>query len=83
MEVHEQEVNNMAFFIAERDRETEKFLLWQADGEVKKIYNEAEALDLYEMALKLQGNQNVLLLEEVVVDVELSVKRWKPDNGGD
>jgi hypothetical protein len=73
----------MAFFIAERDRETEKFWLWQSDGEVKKIYNEAEALDLYEMALKLQGNQNVLLLEEVVVDVELSVKRWKPDNGGD
>lgn len=83
MKVHEQEVNDMAFFIAERDRETEKFWLWQADGEVKKIYNEAEALDLYEMALKLQGNQNVLLLEEVVVDVELSVTRWKPDNGGD
>jgi hypothetical protein len=83
MEVHEQEVNNMSFFVAQRDKETGQFVLWQSDGKAKEIYNEAEALDLYEMALKLQGQQNVKLLEEVIVDVEISVKRWESDNGGD
>ena len=70
----------MTFCIAERNKETGRFELWHSDDKVNEIYDESEALSSYERAIKLQGSKNVILLEEVIVDVELSVKRWKPDN---
>ena len=70
----------MVFYIAERNKETGKFELWHSDNKVNEIHDEAKALDSYEMAIKLQGVKNVLLLEEVIVDVKLSVKRWKSDD---
>jgi len=68
----------MSFYIAERNKETGKFVLWTKDGEVHEFKSESDALDAYEMVLKFQGQKNVRLLEEVIVDVDLKVSRYVP-----
>jgi len=68
----------MTFYIAERNKETGKFELWMKDGELHEIYSESDAIDKYAMVMKLQGQKNVILLEEVIVDVDLKVSRYMP-----
>jgi len=68
----------MTFYIAERNKETGKFELWMNENKLNEMYNESEALEMYEMVLKLQGQKNVLLLEDVRLDVELKVSRYVP-----
>ena len=70
----------MPFYIAELNRETGRFELWHSDDKVNEMYDESEALSSYERAIKLEGSKNVILLEEVIVDVKLSVKRYNPDD---
>ena len=70
----------MVFYIAEKNKETGKFELWNSDDKLHEINSESAALNTYENVVKLQGIKKVILLEEVVVDVELSVKRWNPEN---
>ena len=63
----------MTFYIAERNKETGKFELWMKDGEPHGIRSESDAIDKYAMVMKLQGQKNVILLEEVLVDIDLKV----------
>ena len=66
----------MTFYIAERNKETGKFELWMNEKELNKMYSESEALEMYEMVVKLQGQKNVILLEEVIMNVDLKVSRY-------
>ena len=68
----------MTFYIAERNKETGKFELRMKDGEAYEIYSESDAIDKYAMVMKLQGQKNVRLLEEVIVEVDLKVSRYEP-----
>ena len=68
----------MTFYIAERNKETGKFELWMKDGEAHEIHSESDAIDNYTMVMKLQGQKNVRLLEEVIVEVDLKVSRYEP-----
>ena len=68
----------MTFYIAERNKETGKFELWMNEKELNKMYSESEALEMYEMVVKLQGQKNVILLEEVIMNVDLNVSRSVP-----
>ena len=68
----------MTFYIAERNKETGKFELWMKDGEAHEIHSESDAIDKYSMVMKLQGQKNVILLEEVIMDVDLKVSRYVP-----
>lgn len=67
----------MTFYIAERNKETGKFELWMKDGEAHEIHSESDAIDKYAMVMKLQGQKNVRILEEVIVDIDLKVSRWQ------
>ena len=66
----------MTFYIAERNNENGKFELWMKDGEPHEIYSESDAIDKYAMVMKLEGQKNVRILEDVIVDIDLKVKRW-------
>jgi len=68
----------MTFYIAERNKDTGTFELWMKDGELHEIHSESDAIDKYAMVMKLQGQKNVILLEEVIVDVDLKVSRYVP-----
>lgn len=68
----------MTFYIAERNKETGKFELWMDEKEPYEIHSESDAIDKYAMVMKLQGQKNVILLEEVIVDVDLKVSRYEP-----
>lgn len=67
----------MSFYIAERNKETGKFELWMEDGDPLEISSESDAIDKYTMVMKLQGQKNVRLFEEVILDVDLKVTRWQ------
>jgi len=67
----------MTFHIAERNRETGKFELWMNDGDPHELRSESDAIDNYAMVMKFQGQNNVLLLEDVIVDIDLKVTRWQ------
>ena len=67
----------MTFYIAERNKETGKFELWMDEKEVYEIHSETDAIDKYSMVMKLQGQKNVRLLEDVILDVDLKVTRWQ------
>ena len=67
----------MTFYIAERNKETGKFELWMDEKEVYEIHSETDAIDKYAMVMKLQGQKNVRLLEDVILDIDLKVTRWQ------
>jgi hypothetical protein len=63
----------MSFYIAQRNKETGKFTLWDKDGEPNEFRNEAKAIDAYVMAVQFEGMKNVLLLETTDVKVNVTV----------
>lgn len=67
----------MTFYLAERNKETGKFELWMDEKEVYEIHSESDAIDKYAMVMKLQGQKNVRLLEDVILDIDLKVTRWQ------
>ena len=67
----------MTFYLAERNKETGKFELWMKDKEPHEIHSESDAIDKYAMVMKLQGQKNVRLLEDVILDIDLKVTRWQ------
>ena len=68
----------MTFYIAERNKETGKFELWMEDKEPYEVNSESEAINKYAMVMKLHGQKNVILFEEVIMDVDLKVSRYEP-----
>lgn len=68
----------MSFFIAQRNKDSGKFELWHDGDKPDEYHDESHALKTYEMILKQEGSNNVKLLEELIIDVDLSIKRYIP-----
>lgn len=63
----------MDFYIAERDRETGKFVL-RSDGEEPRRMGAKDLAELnYSRAVQFSGQNNVMLLRSVDVEVEVNV----------
>jgi hypothetical protein len=64
----------MAYYIAQRNKETGKFELWIKDGNPHRWYDKEDAISSFELALRAEGHNNVKLLESVQLDVEINIK---------
>lgn len=69
---------NMGYYIARRNTESGKFELDMHEGKPNEYSSESDAIDMYKISLHLEGSNNVLLLESVILDVNLTVERWVP-----
>lgn len=67
---------DMGYYIARRNTESGKFELNMDKGKPTEYRTEHDAIDMYKISLSLEGSNNVLLLESVVLDVNLTVERW-------
>ena len=65
----------MAFYIAQRNKETGKFELWIKDGNPHQWHVIEDVMDSFELALRGEGHNNVKLLESVSLDVDITVKK--------
>lgn len=66
----------MSFYIAQRNAKTGRLELLQTDGETKYYSGLNKAIDDYTLLAKLEGMNNVLLLQEVdiIVSVEVNLR---------
>lgn len=64
----------MAYYIAQRNKETNRFELWTKDGQPHQWHIKEDAISSFELALRAEGHNNVKLLESIQLDVEISVK---------
>jgi len=65
--------DSMTFYIAQRNKKTGAFQIWDKDGEPNEFRDKAKAINAYEMAIQFEGMKNVLLLEEVNTTVKVTV----------
>ena len=71
----------MLYCIAIRNNETDKFEL-KTTNNVTKVYSDpSEAIDECVTQIKLKGEANVRLLQEVILDVTFEVKKSSGLNG--
>lgn len=71
----------MLYYIAFRNKETDKFELKTINGETKVYSDLNEAIDVCATAMKFNGVANTLLLKEVILDVTFGVKCGDGLNG--
>ena len=65
----------MSFYIAQRNKETGVFNLLKKDDRPQQFYTIEEGIEMYKLCFQAEGHNNVLLLESVSLDIEVSVER--------
>ena len=65
----------MSFYIAQRNKETGVFNLIMEDDRPKQYYTVEAGIEMYKLCFQAEGHNNVLLLESIGLDVEVSVER--------
>ena len=65
----------MAYYIAQRNKETKKFELWIKNGNPQQWHVVEDAINSFELALRAEGHNNVKLLKSVSLDVDITVKK--------
>ena len=65
----------MSYFIARKNVETGKFELQWNDDKPKEYYVEQEAINAFELSMIHNGSDNVMLLEQVSLDINVTIKK--------
>jgi hypothetical protein len=65
----------MAYYIAQRNKETGKFELWVKDEYPHQWHVLEDAMESFELTLRGDGHNNVKLLESFSLDVDITVKK--------
>lgn len=75
-------VINMTFFIAQRRGDNNTFQLWEKEGRPHEFWDQSKALDAYEATVKMEGMNNVLLLQDTatIVEVTASISEDEGEN---
>lgn len=62
----------MTFYIAQRRGDDNTFQLWEKDGKPHEFRDQSMALDAYEMTVRMEGMNNVLLLQDTATVVKVT-----------
>lgn len=65
----------MSYYIAQRNKETGAFNLLMKDDRPKQYHTIEDGIEMYKLCFQAEGHNNVLLLESIGLDVEVSVER--------
>ena len=65
----------MRFFIAYRNRETNKFEVMTFDGQTGWFTDKQKAIDECEKVIESEGTNNIMLLEEISFDVNITFEK--------
>jgi|LGOV01.1.fsa_nt_gb hypothetical protein len=63
----------MSYYLARRNKETGKFELQWDDAEPKQYYVLEQAISAYELSMTHEGQDNVMLLEAVALDIKVTI----------
>lgn len=64
----------MSFYIAQRNQETGVFNLLMKENRPHQHYSLEDAIASYKLVYQATGDNNVLLLESVALDIEVTIK---------
>lgn len=62
----------MTFYIAQRRKSDNTFQLWEKEGKPHEFNDQSMALDAYEMTVKMEGMNNVLLLQDTATTIKIT-----------
>ena len=65
----------MSFYIAQKNKETGVFNLIMVTDMPKQYHTIESAIEMYKLCFQAEGHNNVLLLESIDLNVEVSVER--------
>jgi hypothetical protein len=65
----------MSFYIAQRNKETGVFNLIMKDDFPKQYHTIESGIEMFKLCFQAEGHNNVLLLESIDLNVEVSVER--------
>ena len=65
----------MAYYIAQRNKETGVFNLLMTDDRPRQFHSVEDGIEMYKLCFRAEGHNNVLLLESIDLNVEVSVEK--------
>jgi len=69
----------MTYYIAQRRKNDNTFQLWEKDGKPHEFRDPSKALDAYEMTVKMEGMNNVILLQDTATVIKVTASILEGD----